>query len=318
MYKLVNLASKISTDSPRNILFSKKRLTLLIPSLGILCISIPILASLQFSSMPIWNYHPYDGELIYEDQIAGYYGYGDGSHTCVQVTNNIDLQLLLTQAQACGYNVTYRRARGGIVHIGGSPRSYEEFCRLSRSSKKFDVRYNAAGNETFDYAVPTRASLDRDYRAPEDWFKSRLHEFFPQLTDKECSDFAKLLASTYNSVSISGSPDWEAIKRYCGALSYLSCVPIDGIYEHYSNGRIEYSTPSVTIKQEIVLERDKSVVFTVSANGQGFVTINVNSKYLLNENWIREVFAKIFLDLDLPVDGLSKFTTTENWIGHLL
>jgi hypothetical protein len=240
--------------------------------------------------------------------LAGYYGYGDGISTCVRVTSDIDFQTLLARAQACGYNVTHRLATLWL-------RSPEEYCSVVRSTKNIDIIYNRGGNETtFNYAIPTWALIDCGYNPSEYWFESRLREFFPHLTNEEIFSFAKKLASGYNSVKIPGSPDWHSVKNYMGAFSYVHSVPIDYLFEHHSKGRIGYEMPSATIRQVMVLNENKSVIFVISANSQGFATINVDSKYFLNINWIRLIFAKMFLDVGLPVIGILKFVITENRI----
>lgn len=310
MYKIGRVVSKISTSSLRNILSLKKKLSLFVPLMMILCISIPLLISF-YASPPLAEYYrPYNGQLIYEDRLAGYYGYGDGIHTCVRITNTIDLQTLFTSAQAHGYNATYKPATIGLS-------SSEEYCSVLRTSDSIDIYYNRGGNETsFDYAVPTWTLIDCHYKTLEDWFESRLREFFPHLTDEECSDFAKRLASGYHTIKISGSPDWESVKNYLGAFSDVHSVPIGYVFEYYSRGRIGYEIPSVTIKQAMILNDNKSITFIVSANSRGFVTINVGSKYFLNIDWIREIFAKMFFDIGLPTAGIWKFTIVENWIGE--
>lgn len=311
MYRIGRVVSKISTSSLGNILVLKKKSSLFVPLMMILSISIPIFISF-YASPPLAEYYPpYHGQLIYEDRLAGYYGYGDGIHTCVRITNTINLQTLFTRAQAHGYDTTYKPA---TISLSSS----EEYCSVLRSIKSIDIYYNRGGNETlFDYVVPTWTLIDCHYKTPEDWFESRLHEFFPHLTDEECSSFAKRLASGYHTIKISGSPDWESVKNYLGGSGYVHCVPIDYIFEYYSKGRIGYETPSVTIKQAIILNENKSVTFIVSANSRGFVTINVKSKYFLNINWIREIFAKMFFDVGLPTVGVWKFTIVENWIGTI-
>jgi hypothetical protein len=169
-------------------------------------------------------------------------------------------------------------------------------------------------NEALDFAVPRFALINCPSNVTEEWIKLRLQEFFPQLTENESSDFADRLTSGYSSIDISGSPMWEIISNYLGTFGYVSCVPISSVYEDYSNGMIEYEAPSATISREITLMGNRSVVFIVSANGFGFVSVRVNSKYTLDKNWIREVFAEMFREIGLPADAIMKYSIHENWI----
>jgi hypothetical protein len=171
-------------------------------------------------------------------------------------------------------------------------------------------------NETFDYAFPRFASIDCPSNVSDEWIKLRLQELFPQLTEDESSDFAKRLTSGYNTIDISGSPKWGIISDCLGTFSYVDCVPIGSIYEHYSDGMIEYELPSVTISKEMTLTWNRSVVFIVSANGLGFASVNVNSKYMLDKNWVKEVFAEMFVDIGLPAEGIRKYSIYENWMGR--
>jgi hypothetical protein len=248
---------------------------------------------------------------------VGYYGLGDGIQTYVRVTKNIDLQTVLTQAQASGYNVTYTRAidwwqtglpNSSRIQSGVSVGAYEHGTRY------INIMYYVGMNETFDYAFPTFASIECPSNVSDEWIKLRLQELFPQLTEDERSDFAKRLTSGYNTIDISGGPKWGIISDYLGTFSYVDCVPISSIYEHYSNGMIEYELPSVTLSKEMTLTWNRPVVFIVSANGLGFASVNVNSKYMLDKNWIKEVCAEMFVNIGLPADAIRKYSIYENWM----
>ena len=254
-------------------------------------------------------YRPYDGQLIYEEKLGGYWGYGDGFSSSVQVIDYIDLPTLMTLAQAYGYNATYKPATIFPFRLEN-----EEYCSIRREVEKIRISYSPRANETlFDYAIPTWALIDLPYpyNTSKSWFESRLREFFPNLTDGETSDFAGKLAS--GSIKIYGSPKWESVKNYLGAFSHVTAIRTSSITEYYSKGRIGYETPSVTIRQTTILEDNKSVTFIISANSQGFVTIYAETKYFLNINWIRAVFAKMFFEVGLPITGIFKFTLVENW-----
>lgn len=200
-YKFGHVVSKISMGSSRNILFFKKKWSFFVLSLMILCISIPILILFYASPLLAEYYCPYSGHLIYEDRLAGYFGYADDdTYLGVRIADTIDLQTLYTRAQAYGYDVI----------------------------QEYDVT-------TYYYTI---------------------------------------------------------------------------------NRTVRYEkTPRVTIKQGIILNENKSVTFIISAYNEGFVKINVESKYFLDTNWIRGIFAKMFNDIGLPTIGIWKFTIVENWIG---
>jgi hypothetical protein len=278
---------------------SKRTLSELIIIFGTSC----VLASLLFGSLSLPEINGF----------VGYYGLGDGIQTYVRVTKNIDLQTVLTQAQASGYNVTYTRAidwwQTGLPNL-----SRIQSGVAAGGTRYISIKYYVGMNETFDYAFPTSASIDCPSNVSDEWTKLRLQGLFPQLTENECSDFAKQLTSGYNTINISGSPNWGIIGDYLGTFRSVSCVPIGSIYEDYSNGMIEYELPSVTISKEMTLTWNRPVVFIVSANGLGFVSVNVNSKYKLDKNWIREVFAEMFLDIGLPADAISFYSIYENWM----
>lgn len=250
---------------------------------------------------------------------VGYYGLGDGISTWVRVTENIDLQTAITQAQAHGYNATYRPASREGMRYTGLPNSSRVDSSVHAGGIRYiGITYYVGVNETFDYTVPRFASIECPYKVSDEWVKLRLQEFFPQLTEDESSDFAKRLTSGYNSINISGSPMWEIISEHLGALSHVDCVPVGSVYAHYTEGMIEYQVPSVTISKEMTLIWNRPVVFTVSANGLGFVSVGVNSKFMLNKNWIKEVFARMFVDIGLPAEGIRKYTIYENWLARII
>lgn len=293
------LTNPIWRTNVARVRLSKRTLSMLIIIFGTSC----VLTSLLFGSLFV---HERSGFL-------GYYGAGDGSHTYVRVTENIDLKTVLTQAQASGCNVTYRCAYQGMWGTQRTPHSSRIYSGVSMGTRYIGITYYVGMNETFDYAFPTFASINCPSTASEEWIKLRLQEFFPQLTQEESSDFAARLTSSYDGIDISGSPMWEIISDHLGTFSSVSCVPIGSIYKSYSNGMIEYELPSVTISKEITLIWNRSVVFIVSANGLGFVQVSVNSKYMLDTNWIRGVLAKMFLDIGLPADAITKYSIYENW-----
>ena len=265
-----------------------------------------MLLSLMFQSLSV---HEPSG-------FVGYYGLGEGITTYVRVTENIDLQTMIAQAQVSGYSVTYRRAYEGELFTHWTPHlsSIRSGIDGLTGAKYIGINYYVGMNETFDYAVPYFAFINYHSNVSEEWIKLRLQEFFPQLTENESSDYANRLISSYSSIGISGSPVWEAVSKYIGNFSHVSCVPISSIYEAYSNGAIVYELPSVTISKEITLIWNRSVVFIVFVNGSGFVELRVNSKYMLDTNWIREVFEEMFHNIGLPWYGIMKYSINENWM----
>ena len=278
-----------------------------------LSVSVPTFISF-YTSLPLGNYGyfpHYGGQLIHKDQFVGYYGHIK-AHSYVRITDNIDLQTLFSRAQAKGYDAAYHPT---TITLSSSEEHYviSRMHHISLIADYLGVWCNRGGNETsFDYAVPVWIRIDCQ-ETSEDWFESNLREFFPNLSDQEYSDFAWRLASGYNTINISESPDWTSIKNYLGAFDYVSCVPISEVYEYYSNGKITYGAPSIVIKHTILLEADKPVTFVVWMNGWGFVKIEVESEYLLYERWIRENFFTIFFDVGLPPDVIWEFTVEENY-----
>jgi len=249
------------------------------------------------------------------DGFVGYYGLGDGISTLVRLTEDFDLQTAIAEAQAHGYNATYRpaRAREGMRYTG-LPNSSRVHSGVNAAVFRYiGITYYVGVNETFDYAVPRFASIDCPYKVSDEWVKLRLQEFFPQLTEDESSDFAEQLTSGYASINVTGSPIWEKISGRLGPLSYVDCVLPGSVDAHYAEGMIEYMVPSVTISKEITLMWDRPV-FIISANIRGFVSVRVDSKYMLKENWIKRVFARMFANIGLPAEGIKRYSIYKNWL----
>lgn len=257
--------------------------------------------------------------LVHEDGFVGYFGYYR-NHTIAQITGSIDLQALCSRCQAKGYNVNYYPA-STFYFTNTRLSSSEEYWVVSEMKTMWGSAlriYFQVGNETsFDYAVPSLARIQRPSESPEDWYQSRLCEFFPHLTEEECHNLTETLLSGY-SLNISRSPDWASIKDYLGTIDRVNSVPITDYSEFYGysawKGAIHYSVPSAMIKRTIILGIGKSVTFTVSVNDRGFAKIKVNSKYFLNTDWIRAIYVWMFFDIGLPVDTVRKFKILENWM----
>lgn len=124
---------------------------------------------------------------------------------------------------------------------------------------------------------------------------------------------------TYMGVRITDAIDLQKLSTRAQARGYDTTLGYDiTTYYHTSNKTAQYiKTPRVTIKYVITFEENKSATFTVTAYNEGFVKIDVESKYFLNTNWIRLIFAKMFFDMGLPTISIWRFTITENWIGKL-
>jgi len=296
--RLAKLVSRIG--APRA-LFSNRKLSALIAIYGVLCVLSSQVVPLLFIS-----------EI---DRFVGYYGLGDDIEQEVRITENIDLQTMMTRARASGYNVTYTHANQYNWDTRGPPdsSSIRSGFDYGTGDRFIGINY-FLGNQTFDYPAPTWAQVNYPPAVTEEWIKLRLQEFFPQLTESETSEYANRLMSGYGSIGISGNPEWEIVTNYLGNFSYVGCVPIGEIYKHYSNGEIFYQVPSLTISKGITLIWSRSVIFRIIANGSGFVAVYVNSKYMLDKNWIREVFEEMFANIGLPSDGIMKYSLNENWV----
>jgi len=122
-------------------------------------------------------------------------------------------------------------------------------------------------------------------------------------------------AADYTSMGlrIANAIDLQILSTLAQARGYNTTLGYDTTTYYYtSNKTAQYiKTPRARIKHVIILEVNKSVTFTVTAYNEGFVKINVESKYFLNTNWIRLIFAKTFLNFCLPIIGIWKFTITE-------
>lgn len=286
-------------------MFLRRKSSRFAPLMMTLIVSIPILIPLCSSLL-----------LVHEDGLAGYYGYYR-NRTIAQITGSIDLQALCSRAQAKGYDVTYNPASlssGWFPYMKLAPS--EEYWVLSDWRDRFRGRTLhiclKTGDETlFDYAVPISAFIQRPSESPEDWYQSRLCEFFPNLTKEECYDLTETLLSGVF-LDISSSLDWASVKSYLGTIGSVSSVPITDVYEHYAKGSIAYNVPSAIIKRTIILGIGKSATFTVAVNDKGFARIRVNSKYFLDTNWIKAVYVWMFFDIGLPVDTIRKFRILEN------
>jgi len=280
----------------------------------IFSVSVPFFLSSYISS-PSGNhgYYPhYFGQLMTKDRFVGYYFYRSWLPT-VRTADDISLQTLFSRSQAKGYDSTYNLA---TIELSSSEERYVIRMKHDRFqlTDYLEVRVNRGGNETsFDHAVPYWIKIHVN-ETSEDWLEIKLREFFPSFSDQEYSEFAGRLASRDVPIQISGSPNWTSIKSHLGALYRVSCTPMNIIYEHHSNGRINYKVPFVVTRHKIPLFANESVTFVVKTNGFGFVDIAVNSEYLLYEHWIREVFSTIFFDVGLPVDAIWEYELSENYL----
>lgn len=199
-YKVSRSVLKMSGSYSKKIMFPRKRVFSLV-LLMMICISIPVVISRYVPLSLTLVFRPYSGQLVYEEWLAGYFGYADDySYKGVQILDAIDLQTLSARAEAREYDVI----RGNDT-----------------------TTYYYADNKTYHYI----------------------------------------------------------------------------------------RTPKVAIRHIIILEEKKSVTFTVTAYNEGFVKINVESKYFLNTHWIRGIFAQMFFDIGLPTAKIWRYTIIENWIG---
>lgn len=292
----------------RKMLLSRKS-SRFAPLMMTLIVSIPILIPLCSSLL-----------LVHEDEFGGYFGYYR-DHTSARITDSIDLQALCSRAQAKGYDVTYNPASlstGWFPYMKLAPS--EEYWVVSdwrdpSGGRTLHICLKTGDETLFDYAVPTSAYIQHPSESPEDWYQSKLCEFFPNLTEEECHDLTETLLSGHF-LNISSNLDWESIKNYLGTINRVHS-PITEFIEYYGpwgrKGRIFYNVPFVNIKRSIILGIGKTATFTVLVNDRGFARIGVNSKYLLNTNWIRAVFVWMFFDIGLPIDTIRKFRILENW-----
>ena len=272
-----------------------------------LIVSIPILIPLCSSLL-----------LVYEDGLAGYYGdYRPLGHA--RITGSIDLQALRFRAQAKGYDVTCNPASFTpyfpYTKLGSSEEYWVVAERKTDRGSVLIICYQAGNETSFDYAVPRSAGIHCSSESPEDWYYSRLCEFFPHLTKEECHNLAETLLSGH-SLNISRSPDWASIKNYLGSINEVISLPITDVSERYAKGSINYDVTTAIIKRTTILGIGKSATFTIFVNDMGFAKIEVNSEYFLSTDWIRSVYAWMFFDIGLPGDAVRKFTIEESWWLH--
>jgi len=155
------------------------------------------------------------------------------------------------------------------------------------------------------FVSPPLAELNRPYSG-QLIYKEWLAGYFGYADD-----------DTYMGVRITDTIDLQTLYTRAQAHGYDVIYGYDvTTYYYTTNKTAKYEkTPKVTIKQVIVLGENKSVTFIVTTYSEGFVKINVESKYFLNTNWIRGTFAKMFFDVGLPTIGIWRFTIVENWIS---
>jgi len=315
LFKIGRAVSRGDMGSLANILFLKKKWSLPIVFLVMSSVSGLIIVPVCISSSLAGYYNidgcfpHFAGQPVYIERFAGYFAHRRGRNY-VQIIDAIDLQMVFSRAQANGFEATY----DGAAETLSVSEEYYDITRMRGYRDYLRILCNQGTNDTaFDHAVPTFVIVDCQETSAV-WFESKLRGFFPGLLDEEYHGFAESLASGYNTIKIAGSPDWAAIRNYLGAFDHISCVPIGGFSEYYSNGQINYWVSSVTIRRIIISNIDDSVTFAISANSRGFVGIIVRSEFLLYEEWIREILTMMFFDVGLPAEGIWMFEFEENWL----
>jgi hypothetical protein len=74
--------------------------------------------------------------------------------------------------------------------------------------------------------------------------------------------------------------------------------------------------PSVAIKNHVILyPNNVQVNFTLIVLENGYLTVSVRSDYFLQDGWMRSVFQRMFLDINMPSDTISRFDLAVNWIA---
>lgn len=116
-------------------------------------------------------------------------------------------------------------------------------------------------------------------------------------------------------------------RRDCFSLLYVHVLPSVDIYDlaplANTSGYetvlvtepLEYDPygPRVAIRRNLTIYPSKiEVRFTIIVLEDGCLTVKVDSYYYLSETWMRTVFRKMFQDIHLPPDTISRFKLAVN------
>jgi len=125
---------------------------------------------------------------------------------------------------------------------------------------------------------------------------------------------------------------WNAsYRRDCFSHLYVHVLPSVDIYDltllANTSGYetvlvtqpLEYDPypPRVAISRNLTVHPSKiEIRFTIIVLEDGCLTVKVNSNYYLSETWMRTVFRKMFQDIHLPPDTISRFKLAVNYLAR--
>lgn len=123
---------------------------------------------------------------------------------------------------------------------------------------------------------------------------------------------------------------WDAsYRRDCFSRLYVHVLPSVNIYDlallANTSGYetvlvtqpLEYDPypPRVAIRRNLtVYPGEIEIRFTIIVLEDGCLTVKVRSDYYLSETWMRTVFRKMFQDIHLPPDTISRFKLVVNYL----